>query len=202
MNAKFDITGIRLESKRLILREWELSDLDDFFEYCSVPGVGEMAGWFHHENKDKSLEILNLFINEKKTFAIVNKENNKVIGSLGIEKYGLEDKLSEFFNYKGREIGFVLSKDYWGKGLMAEAVKLVINYLFNKLDYDFLLCGHYDKNYQSKRVQEKCGFVPYRKLNFNTRMGTEEIGVMRLLVNPNKNIKFDFSHPETLIIGS
>lgn len=85
---------------------------------------------------------------------------------------------------------------------MAEAVKLVINYLFNKLDYDFLLCGHYDKNYQSKRVQEKCGFVPYRKLNFNTRMGTEEIGVMRLLVNPNKNIKFDFSHPETLIIGS
>jgi ribosomal-protein-alanine N-acetyltransferase len=202
MNAKFDITGIRLESKRLILREWELSDLDDFFEYCSVPGVGEMAGWFHHENKDKSLEILNMFINEKKTFAIVNKENNKVIGSLGIEKYGLEDKLSEFFNYKGREIGFVLSKDYWGKGLMAEAVKLVINYLFNKLDYDFLLCGHYDKNYQSKRVQEKCGFVPYRKLNFNTRMGTEEIGVMRLLVNPNKNIKFDFSHPETLIIGS
>lgn len=99
MNAKFDITGIRLESKRLILREWELSDLDDFFEYCSVPGVGEMAGWFHHENKDKSLEILNMFINEKKTFAIVNKENNKVIGSLGIEKYGLEDKLSEFFNY-------------------------------------------------------------------------------------------------------
>ena len=41
------------------------------------------------------------------------KENHKVIGSLGIEYYGLEDKLTEFDGYKGREIGYVLSKDYW-----------------------------------------------------------------------------------------
>ena len=40
-----------------------------------------MAGWKHHENKETSLEILNLFIKEKKTFALVY--DNKVIGSLG-----------------------------------------------------------------------------------------------------------------------
>ena len=200
MNALFDVTGIRLESPRLILREWKIEDVDDLFTYASVPGVGEMAGWPHHKNREESLYRVNKFIKEKHTFAIVYKENNKVIGSLGIEKYGAEDRLSEFFKYKGREIGYVLSKDYWGKGLMPEAVKLVIDYLFNVLDYDFLLCGHFVRNHQSARVQEKCGFIPYRRVMYETALGTKEDDILRLLVNPNKNIKFEFSHPETLLI--
>ena len=199
MNANVDITGVKLETKRLILREWALDDLDDFFEYAKNPDVGPRAGWFAHENKEKSLEILNKFIQDKKTFAIVYKENNKVIGSLGIEKYGSEDKLSEFFDYQGREIGYVLSKDYWGKGLMPEAVNAVIKYLFNECHLDFLLCGYYDFNSQSKRAQEKCGFKPYRKLNFETRMGTVEPGVLSLLINPHKKVVLKFSHLETLI---
>ena len=118
MNANIDLTNVILETERLILRPWKLDDLDDFFEYAKNPDVGPRAGWLPHKNKEKSLEILNKFIEEKKTFAIVYKENNKVIGSLGLEKYNLEDKLSEFFDYRGREIGYVLSKDYWGKALM------------------------------------------------------------------------------------
>lgn len=200
MNAEFDISGIRLETERLILRPWTEEDLDDFYEYASYPGVGEMAGWLHHENREKSREILNHFINEKKTFAIVLRENGKAVGSLGVEFYGQEDKLTEFNGYRGRELGFVLSRDCWGKGIMAEAVKAVSGYLFRTLNYDFLLCGHFDRNSQSRRVQEKCGFVPYRKLVFDTRMGTKESGILNLLVNPDKNIEFEFSHPETLII--
>ena len=200
MNAEFDVTGIRLESQRLILREWQEDDVNDLFEYASVPGVGEMAGWPHHPNIEESIYRVNKFIAEKHTFAIVYKENNKVIGSLGVEKYGAEEKLSEFFNYKGREIGFVLSKDYWGRGLMPEAVKLAIDYLFNVLDYDFLLCGHFVNNNQSRRVQEKCGFIPYRQLIYDTKLGEQEESILRLLVNPNKNIHFNFSHPETLLI--
>ena len=199
MNATFQISGITLETERLILRPFEVTDLDDFYEYASVEGVGEMAGWRHHESIAKSQEILDIFIKEDKTFAIVLKESNKVIGSLGIEKYGMEHALTEFDGYQGREIGFVLGKDYWGQGLMAEAANAVIRYLFDDLHFDFLLCGYYDFNKQSKRVQEKCGFKPYRKLKMDTRMGTVEPGVLNLLTNPNKNISFVFSHPETLI---
>ena len=199
MNATFQIGGITLETERLLLRPFEVTDLDDFYEYASVEGVGEMAGWRHHESIAKSQEILDNFIKEDKTFAIVLKENNKVIGSLGIEKYGMEHALTEFDGYQGREIGYVLSKSYWGKGLMPEAVSAVIRYLFDDLHFDFLLCGYYDFNKQSKRVQEKCGFKPYRKLKMDTRMGTAEPGVLNLLINPAKNISFVFSHPETLI---
>lgn len=199
MNAEFRINGKTLKTDRLILRSFNESDLDDFYEYASVEGVGEMAGWKHHESKEESLKILEMFINDDKTFAICLKENNKVIGSLGIEKYGMEEILTEFSDYRGREIGYVLNKDYWGRGLMPEAVTAVIDYLFHDYDLDFLTCGYYDFNTQSKKVQEKIGFKPYRKLVMNTRMGTKEPGVLNLLCNPNKAITFVFSHPESLI---
>ena len=199
MNADFKINGLTLETERLLLRPFLESDLDDFYEYSSVPGVGEMAGWEHHASKEKSKEILDIFINEDKVFAIVFKGNGKVIGSLGVEKYGLEDKLTEFDGYLGREIGYALSKEYWGMGLMTEAVNAVTGYLFNNLNLDFLLCGYYDFNHRSKSVQEKCGFKPYRRLVMNTLMGTSDPGVLNLLINPKKNISFVFSHPETLI---
>ena len=200
MNAEIDITNVVLETPRLILREWNEDDLDDLFEYASVPEVGEMAGWKHHETKKDSQWILDRFIQGKHTFALVFKENGKTIGSLGIDKYGMEETLTEFNDCRGREIGYVLSKGYWGNGLMAEAVKAVIDYCFQTLDLDFLLCGHYDKNARSCRVQEKCGFLPYRKLVFDTQIGTKEPGVLRLLVNPAKKIAFSFSHPETLLV--
>ena len=199
MNAKFDVTGVVIETDRLILREWKLDDLDDFFDYASNPDVGPRAGWPPHENKEVSLAILKHFIEEKKTFALVDKTTNKAIGSLGVEFYGAEDKLTEFDGYQGRSIGYVLKKEYWGQGLMPEALQAVIDYLFNELDYDFLLCGRFDFNNQSGRVQEKCGFKPYRRINFDTKLGHQEPGILSLLVNPRKNIKFNFSHPETLI---
>lgn len=74
--------------------------------------------------------ILKSFIQHKKTFALELKESSKVIGSIGLEvrdvDLGIPDALL------GREIGYVLNKDYWGKGLMPEAVKAVIDYCFNE----------------------------------------------------------------------
>lgn len=199
MNAQFQLNGTVLQTERLVLRPFCQDDLQDFYKYASVEGVGEMAGWPHHTSIEESQRILNTFIAEDKTFAIVYKQNNKVIGSLGVDEYGMEDKLTEFDGFLGREIGYVLSCDYWGKGLMTEVVKAVIDYLFEVKNLDFLTCGYYDFNVQSKRVQQKCGFVPYRKLIMETRLGTQEPGVLNLLTNPNKNIQLNFSHPETLI---
>ncbi len=51
---------------------------------------------------------------------------------------------------------------------MPEAVKCVINYLFDDCNLDFIICGHYLFNKQSQRVQEKCGFKAYRYLVMDT----------------------------------
>ena len=184
MNAKIDISNVTLKTDRLILRPWALDDLDDFYEYAKVDGVGQMAGWLPHENKEKSLMILNMFIEEKKTFAI--EYRSKVIGSLGIEEYD-EGQLPEYKNKLGREIGYVLSKDYWGLGLMPEALKEVIRYCFEELELDFLACGHFIDNNQSKRVQEKCGFYHYKLVKHETRYGIVKDSWLSILENPINN---------------
>ena len=70
MNASIDVTNVCIETDRLILRPWKESDLADFYEYASVPGVGEMAGWCHHKSLDESKMILDMFLAGKKTFAL------------------------------------------------------------------------------------------------------------------------------------
>ena len=180
MNYEIDLTGVVLKTERLILRPWREEDLEDFFEYASVDGVGQMAGWSPHKNKEESAQILNMFIEGKKTFAL--EYSGKVIGSLGIEEYN-EGKFPEFADKKCREIGFVLSKDFWGRGLMPEAVREVVKYLFETVGLDTILCGHFAWNRQSARVQEKCGFRFYRDGKYETRFGTVEDEVVNILTS-------------------
>ena len=44
MNAPVDVTNIRIETDRLILRTWRETDLADLYEYASLEGGGKMAG--------------------------------------------------------------------------------------------------------------------------------------------------------------
>ena len=185
MNANVDLTGIVLETDRLIIREWNEMDLEDFFEYAKVDGVGQMAGWNPHTSIQESKTILEMFIRGKKTFALELKENHKVIGSLGLETLSLSLS-DEYENSLGREIGYVLSKDYWGKGLMPEAVNRVIKFCFEKENYDYLMCSHFVINSQSKRVIEKSGFRFVKKNTRITRNGDEHISLYYVLDNPLK----------------
>lgn len=183
MNAPVDVTAVRIETERLILRAWRETDLADFYEYARVEGVGEMAGWSHHQSVEESRRILDSFISGKKTFALEWKENGKVIGSLGLEPRdaGLPEEL------QGREIGYVLSRDYWGRGLMPEAVKAVIDYCFRELSFDYLTCGHFDCNDRSRRVVEKSGFRFLKKVVTSTARGVDEPGKLYVLYNPMKH---------------
>lgn len=178
MNTEIDISNVVLHTKRLTLRPWKQADLKDLFEYASVPGVGEMAGWKHHADEQVSQKILDMFIEEKKTFAL--DLNGKAIGSFGIEEYD-EELFPEFADKRCREIGYVLSRSYWGRGLMPEAVRAVLRYLFEEMDLDVVFCGHYLRNSQSARVQEKCGFHHYAFGKHKTRMGTVEDGETNIL---------------------
>jgi|GEM_PF-125690 len=148
-----------LETERLILRDWQETDLADMYEYAKVEGVGEMAGWPHHESIETSKTILDGFIRDGDVYAIVLKENKKVIGSLGIH-----DRSNLSTGYEAevqREIGYVLSKKYWGNGLVPEATRAAIRYAFEDLNVDVLWCGHFLINPQSQRVIEKTGFKYY-----------------------------------------
>lgn len=181
MNKPIDITGVILKTDHLILRPWRESDLQDFYAYACVDGVGQMAGWLPHENIDVSRTILTHFIEGKKTFAL--EYQGKVIGSLGIETYR-EENFPELSSLQGRSIGYVLSKEYWGIGLMPEAVKAVITWLFDAQHLNFILVSHFDWNHQSRRVIEKSGFRYLKTTTYQTRYDTLETTPTYILRSP------------------
>ncbi len=185
MNKQIDISNVVLTTERLVLRPWKESDLNDLYEYARVDGVGQMAGWNPHRNVEESKTILDSFIKHKKTFAL--EYRGKVIGSLGIEEYS-EENYPELDGLQGREIGYVLSKEHWGQGLMPEAVKAVIAWLFRQEMLDFIIVGHFDRNDRSRRVAEKCGFRYIKTTKFETRYDTVETSMEYILYHPERRM--------------
>lgn len=181
MNALIDLSKVILNTQRLVLRPWRQADLQDFYEYAKVDGVGQMAGWLPHESIQVSQEILDHFIDGKKTFAL--QHAGQVIGSLGVETYN-EAAYPELAQLKGRSIGYVLSKDFWGRGLMPEAVTAALEYLFTEEKLDFVMISHFEWNLQSKRVIEKCGFHYVKNTRHQTHYGTTEPTLEYILYNP------------------
>lgn len=182
MIVPVDITGVCLETPRLLLRPWQETDVQDFYEYASVDGVGQMAGWAPHKSLEESKTILKLFMEEKKTFALVDRKTQKVIGSIGLEERDAPGEIPG----QGRELGYVLAKPYWGQGLMPEAVKEVIRYCFDTLHWDWVTCAHFISNRQSRRVIEKCGFTYLGDILFETRIGTVEPTKAYILYNQKR----------------
>lgn len=165
-----------LETERLILRNWKLSDSKDLFEYAKSELVGPNAGWQPHKNEDESIKIIEKFINDDDVYAIELKSENKVIGSVGIHKRFPDDKLKE---PNQREIGYVLSPKYWGNGYVPEAVKKVIDYCFEDMKLDIIWCGHFDFNDKSKRVIEKCGFeYKFSKEELLERLDNKKVTIL------------------------
>lgn len=183
MNGEFSAKEVQLETNRLILRPWRETDVEDLYSYASVEDVGQMAGWKSHKTLEDSRRILHMFLGNNNVLAIEDRQSGKVIGSIGLEL--LENMGPEFDERIGREVGYVLSKDYWGRGLMPEAVRAVITYCFDVLQYDFLSCGYFLWNRQSRRVNEKLGFQFYKEIEFRTADGTTERTNLNVLYNPN-----------------
>ena len=182
MIAPVDVTNIRIETERLILRSWKESDLEDFYAYASHPDVGIHAGWKPHASVEESRKILNMFLADKRVLALELKETGSVVGSLGLEEPN-PDPMPDGY---GREIGYVLGKEYWGRGLMVEAVKAVIDYCFGVLRFDFLTCGHFTRNDRSRRVIEKCGFTYFGDSDYETQLGTVEVSKNYIMYNYQK----------------
>lgn len=169
---EINISDIKIETANLILRPFKESDLDDFYEYAQVPGVGEAAGWKHHESKEETKLVLKAFIDAHRTFAIEEKESGKVIGSAGLEVSSDVYKdigLGENIN----DVGYVIGQNYWGKGYATEVIQGILSYAFYVLHLDAVTCGHFAGNESSRSIIEKCGFKFVAEGKYKTQQGAE-----------------------------
>ena len=146
----------QMETGRLILRPWTEDDAPALYKYAQDPAIGPIAGWPPHTSVENSREIIRDILSAPETYAVILKETNEPIGSVGI-MFG-DGVHSADMEEGDAEIGYWLGVPYWGQGLIPEAVNRLLSRCFEELDIKRVWCGHYDENTKSRRVMEKCGF--------------------------------------------
>ena len=73
-----------LKTNRLILRPWEESDVKNLYRYASAPEVGSIARWPAHTSIENSLDIIRNVLSAPETYAVVDKDTRRAIGSIGL----------------------------------------------------------------------------------------------------------------------
>lgn len=145
-----------METSRLILRPWEMSDAPWLYEYASHPYVGPAAGWPVHTDVAHSESVIRDVFSAPETYAVVLKSEKHAVGCIGLmsgkaSNLGLPDNEGE--------IGYWIGVPYWGQGLIPEAVRELLRRGFEDLHLDKIWCAYLDGNFKSQRVAEKCGFT-------------------------------------------
>ena len=149
---------MNLQTERLILRPWQESDTEALYRYAQNHNIGPAAGWPPHTSIENSREIIKTILSAPNTYAIVTKETEEAIGSIGIMTLRSEVYSANMANNEC-EIGFWIGEPFWGQGLIPEAVNELLRHIFEDLGQTAVWCGYFEGNTKSKRVQEKCGFT-------------------------------------------
>lgn len=145
-----------LETDRLILRPFRAEDAKAMYEnWASDPEVTKFLSWPTYKSIDDAHAILKIWLEsyEKPDFyqwAIILREQDQPIGSISV--VNSDDRVDM------AEIGYCIGKTWWGCGIMPEAVKAVMAYLFEKVGVLRLEVGHDPENPASGAVIRKCGF--------------------------------------------
>lgn len=148
---------MKLKGERIAIRDIKYSDSNEFYEYGKDELVGPMAGWKPFPSKEVSDRVLTSNLISREMYAITI--DDKLIGTIS-----LYNKPYRKYN-KAKTLGFSLKSDYWNQGIMTEAVKLMIQFVFKKTDCEILEVAHHSDNLRSKRVIEKCGFSYDGRMN-------------------------------------
>lgn len=143
-----------LETDRLLLRNLTMDDAEDIFDYACDPAVPMYNIWSVHQSIEDSQRFLDATIEQYKNYqlaswGIVHKADKKVIGTCGLEDWIREQARAE--------IGYALSRKYWGKGYMPEAVCAVIRFGFRMMNLNRIEGRCTIPNTASARVMEKVG---------------------------------------------
>ncbi|SDX86592.1 Protein N-acetyltransferase, RimJ/RimL family [Lutibacter oricola] len=142
-----------IKTERILIRPIKPSDSKKVYSYRSDSNTNKFQNWI-----PKSIIDVDAFIaknpqefNKPETWfqvVIINNKNNEIIGDIGIH----------FIDSYQCELGITLDKKHHGKGYASEALKGVINYLFNKLDKHRITTSIDPKNANSIKLVERIGF--------------------------------------------
>lgn len=145
----------RLETRRLILRQIEIRDAEDMFNnWASDSEVTKFLTWPPHASLEVTKKTVENWVNSYSDPAFYNwaielKGEGIVVGSISTVR------MNE--SVESADIGYCMGKAWWGRGIMAEALSAVVDYLFAEVGLNRVAACHDKNNPNSGRVMDKAG---------------------------------------------
>ncbi|MCA4015532.1 GNAT family N-acetyltransferase [Vibrio vulnificus] len=150
---------MKIETDRLVLRQWRDDDYQPYAALCSDPHVMRyfLAPLSHAESYEQAEKIKKLILDKGWGFwAVELKATGQFIGFVGLHS---QDEDSGFPNAPFLEIGWRLSSEFWGLGYAPEAAQKALQFAFEKLDAPTGFAFTTLQNRPSQRVMLKLGMV-------------------------------------------
>lgn len=149
-------TTVKLETDRLILRRFEIEDVEDAYKnWMSSARVCKFLTWGPYDDIDKTEFIIKFWIEKYKeenfyNWAICLKNGGDIIGNISAD---INEEIKE------ATIGYCLGEKWWSQGYMTEALQALIKFFFEERGLKRVECRHSVENPGSGRVMEKSGML-------------------------------------------
>ena len=153
-----------IETERLILRPFQLQDLEGLALICSDPLVMQYIGDGRALDYDPTRQLLDRIMTQhaKSGFgllAITLKESQQLLGFCGLIAQTVDEA-------NHIELGYRLDRAFWGRGIASEAAKMVKDYSHQTLHIPYLISIIHQKNMASKKVAQKIGMNYWKSTVF------------------------------------
>ena len=145
----------RLETERLVLRRFTIEDAAAMYKnWAADEEVTKYLTWPPHPNQEASQRFIEdwvkAYASEKYyQWAIVCKEKGEPIGSIAVVSMNEDVSMMQ--------VGYCIGKAWWHNGITAEALKAVMDFLFDMVEANRLESRHDPRNPNSGKVMKKCG---------------------------------------------
>jgi ribosomal-protein-alanine N-acetyltransferase len=157
MNLKVDpisyipMTDHKKHEQQISLKAFTSADIDDFMEWATDDEVTKYMMWNSYTSRSEA-EIFFSNVVEKHPWFKAVCLGKKIIGSITLDKGNVAHSCKA-------ELGYVIARQYWGRGLATQSIKLAIETGFNDLDIERIEAYVDPVNIGSQRVLEKNGFM-------------------------------------------
>ena len=177
-----NINAPTINTNRLLIRLVSIYDYKDYYAFCSNPKVCEYLTFNPYNNvfqAKKAIDnmIRSYLIGSDVNFSIVDKRNNKVIGSISLT-------FSKHTN--SADVGYILDEDYWNQKIMSEALNEVINVAFNYYKLDYLTASYIKENKPSEAILRKFKFNIYDVVDGGFIKNNKKYDLVKSLLTLNR----------------
>ena len=143
-----------LETPRLRLRKLSMRDAQDIFDYSQDPQVARYVLWEAQTSLSEARSYIRFMLRkyrlgEPASWGIEWKETGRIIGTIGFMWIQRDNAAAE--------VGYSLSRAYWNRGIMTEALREILRYGFRSMNLNRIEAQHETENPASGAVMRKCG---------------------------------------------